>query len=746
MGDSSVVDESKLRRSSLVPLLFVVVVAAGSVGLFGPGRAAAQNGQLVGDAQAVTLQPGFQSPPGVRQMLPLAGLAFVAPSISAGFYGQVDSADGSYAPATPGDQLLYLSVDAYSFAPPFGQTGYHYASPQLSVTFAGHAVSLPETPDGSVQGVAGSQYGDDGAYYPGAWIVAVPKGVAVNLVATEAGFSQTLDLRTGSRVGPAPSVLYRSAAGPLALDLRPNLSGTLTVTAGGSRVNFPVTLTEATLNYFNLDSPNATSGLTPDEAYLFAEVSFGAGVDQQGRADWYFDPSVPTQAITLQSAGQSALTPAEGPAPPDPTDTGTLFKGVFGFVVPAGLTSASVAVSPGSATSVYFQGPDDLSPTAETVTSAVPASFSLTFPPPAPATVPSTNAITPSTVQSGAARQPAVEQGATTAVRHSSGDGSWTGVAAGSGAGLVVVIIGGVFISRRTRLVEPRPVSTDPSELPPGALEDPSAISDQADADIGGAPGDISGVPGIPTPGWPAGTQTGLKELPAAAPTERLPRLRVHLIGPLEVEGTTGVIRRRAVLRSLLVLAINLGRPLSGEELRYAMAESEDQEPSAPSLRSELSRLRGVLPPDLFPEHEPGSGYSLVAEEVQVDWVDFVRLAERAESCAGEERLDLALRALRLVRGPVLVHRSWHGIDSQVWEMNARIEQLAVDTASEVLEAGLPALAAEASRLGLAAVEGSPRLWRLRIDAAETGSGENVEQVKAHARAKLGDLPPERPA
>ncbi|MHB1928608.1 MAG: hypothetical protein ACYDEN_14905 [Acidimicrobiales bacterium] len=65
------------------------------------------------------------------------------------------------------DELLYVSVEVFSVAPPFGETGYHYAPPRLGVDVAGRSVSLPENPDRTVCGVAGCIDGVDGAYYPG---------------------------------------------------------------------------------------------------------------------------------------------------------------------------------------------------------------------------------------------------------------------------------------------------------------------------------------------------------------------------------------------------------------------------------------------------------------------------------------------------------------------------------------------------------------------------------------------------
>ena len=114
--------------------------------------------------------------------------------------------------------------------------------------------------------------------------------------------------------------------------------------------------------------------------------------------------------------------------------------------------------------------------------------------------------------------------------------------------------------------------------------------------------------------------------LMAEAGSPRLPRLRGRLIGRLQIEGTLASTRRVGVLRVLLVLCLNLGRPITSGELRHRLAASDDSEPSALTVRSELSRLRKVLPDSLLPDREPGSGYRLPAEDVGVGWFVFKTL------------------------------------------------------------------------------------------------------------------------
>ena len=346
-----------------------ILLTAGSLFVWLPW-ARASVGQTVGDGQAVALDGTF-SPAEVGRLPELAGPGFATTSVTAAFYGQVSTTSGNYVPALAGDELLYLSVNLYSFAPPLGNSALTYEAdfaPALTVNFAGSSVPLPQAPRGSIKGVAGSKYGEQGELYSGQWLVALPKNAPVTLSATENGFTQSIDVRNATRVGETPTVLYRSSSGPLALDVRGNLAATLVVDAGGNQVRFPVTLKEAFLGFFDLSSVDDTPAAAPGEAYLFAQVSIGAGVDGQGRADWYLDPSAPGQAVTVAVDGGAPETAARSPAAPGPHGvghTGSPSGGLFGFLVPAGVTSATVVVNTGPDPSVYYQGPNDNAATVE---------------------------------------------------------------------------------------------------------------------------------------------------------------------------------------------------------------------------------------------------------------------------------------------------------------------------------------------------------------------------------------------
>ncbi|HWG73532.1 MAG TPA: hypothetical protein VG184_05715, partial [Acidimicrobiales bacterium] len=176
----------------------------------------------------------------------------------------------------------------------------------------------------------------------------------------------------------------------------------------------------------------------------------------------------------------------------------------------------------------------------------------------------------------------------------------------------------------------------------------------------------------------------------------------------------------------MVLLAISEGRPISVDELRNRLASSEDKQPGAPNVRTCVSCLRAALPEGVLPDKGTDAGYLLPGDDVEVDWDTFRALAERARRVEGEDRLELAGRALALIRGPVLAHKTWHGVDQAVYHMTVAISELAAETAAEALAIGRADLAERAGRQGLLGAPGTPKLWQARIDAAKAGSGESV--------------------
>ena len=167
---------------------------------------------MVGAGGVVTLPYYAQVPSQARRVASLAGVGFVEPDIRAGFAATFPTSEGLLR-AAPGDELAFVSAEAYSFSPPFGQTGLHYGPPNMILDPIGRPVAAPLTSSEMVSGVAGSMYQDSGVHYVGRWVIEVPRGAALRLSASRAGFTQTVDLRSGEHVGPAPEVLYRAPTG-----------------------------------------------------------------------------------------------------------------------------------------------------------------------------------------------------------------------------------------------------------------------------------------------------------------------------------------------------------------------------------------------------------------------------------------------------------------------------------------------------------------------------------------------------
>ena len=71
--------------------------------------------------------------------------------------------------------------------------------------------------------------------------------------------------------------------------------------------------------------------------------------------------------------------------------------------------------------------------------------------------------------------------------------------------------------------------------------------------------------------------------------------------------------------------------------------------------------------------------------------------------------------------------------------MTAEIERFASQAAEQALHFGQPAIAAAMARLGLMEAPRSPGLWRLRIGAAASGSGENLDQLRQRAGDDTGE-------
>ncbi|MFD3777764.1 BTAD domain-containing putative transcriptional regulator [Streptomyces sp. NPDC058612] len=135
--------------------------------------------------------------------------------------------------------------------------------------------------------------------------------------------------------------------------------------------------------------------------------------------------------------------------------------------------------------------------------------------------------------------------------------------------------------------------------------------------------------------------------------------MEFRLLGAVEVlDGDTGevlAVPRKRERLLLAVLLLEAGRSVSDERLTDLLWDGEPP-PGAPgALRSHVSRLRALLPPEIASLDRQGEGYLLRTEPQRVDAHRFQALVRRAGSTPdAADRSELLGSALRLWRGPAL--------------------------------------------------------------------------------------------
>ncbi|WP_343954915.1 AfsR/SARP family transcriptional regulator, partial [Nonomuraea longicatena] len=124
--------------------------------------------------------------------------------------------------------------------------------------------------------------------------------------------------------------------------------------------------------------------------------------------------------------------------------------------------------------------------------------------------------------------------------------------------------------------------------------------------------------------------------------------MRISILGPLEVRSAAGPVHvGGSRVRALLVLlALEAGRPVTGERLIDALWADDPPANAANALQTLVKRLRATLRPNLRVDGVPG-GYLLPIEPEAVDAREFTALAARRDA-------DSLERALALWRGPAL--------------------------------------------------------------------------------------------
>jgi hypothetical protein len=629
-----------------------------------------------------TLSPGMvaslHDDPGAALVPPLDGrlrvVGFAATVTGAAFVPRAGTGPEAVT-AAPGAQLCVVKVHVGELDSD-GESGPDGTTPALTLVAGGERVPLE----------LGNLLVADADF---TWAVAVPTGAPVSLQAARADFTQSFDLRSGRRTTPSPLALYRDPADTV-VSVPVGTSQTMAVTnpADGTTGTVIVTVNKVVLSYFG---PADSTPPPVDRGFL----SIGATARAAESSSLLPTGQVPAGALRLVMTDGTAVasTRVDGPA-----DTG-MFSGAFFFPVPANLTSARLEILPAGVDATeanqFGNGP------TVTIDWAQPLSFELTLPPlPLPPRRPAVTA-------SSAA--------ATPSARH----------VGGSALPIVLAVIGAlvvlaaaaivVLVARRRRegqLVLPagRPMRALPARPPRLALPAGPPITEDA-------------------------TSSVVEEAPP--PSERsAPVMVVRLFGPIEVDGLRRTIRRQAVFRLLVYLAVNCDRFVGTDELRTAVALDPDRPPSAATLHSYASHLRQASPAGALPD-AGGEGYRL-AETVEVDWARFQELTAAANR-SGADRVGLLRDALGLIRGKPFGNAGWQGVDGVRLYMEAAIEKAAHTLAAASLDAGDPAGAEWAVTQGLLVIATSPQLWHDRLAAAIGGSGVSPKWVRDASRQAGAD-------
>lgn len=683
-------DSSRLWRLCLASLSLGLVATAA---VTRPGPAWAQTAQQLSPGQAVRLAvPGVALVPVADGRLASYG---TESDVSAVAFTDQAGAGSEAVTAAPGAQLVVLHVVTSERPADTDATVMANETPSLSVTSGKLTAPL------QLQ-VQQDYPTPDDAYFA----AAVPVGGPAVLTLSEAGLlPQSLDLRTGHRVGTAPSVLYRAAQTPEVI-VQTGAVSSFSASAGPSgQASGQFGVATAYLSYWRPFS--STMASDPSQAFLDVEFARSQlSIPGYGPSDVGPAQPLPAGAVTFQLPDGHTVAAS---ADLDPTQLSDIFSGDFYAQVPADITSVKVSVN---LPSLPVQVASNDGTTTQNLVLQFPAPLSaqVTLPPPATFASPAAPA---RSAAGPASSSPSRRNGS------SSGSGLLIALVVLAVAALAGIAAAGAWTRRRAFLLPARPVTWPPAELPPATAlllqRGPAAALPPAS----GRPADPVDPSGGSAPS-PAGTG---------------PALTVNVFGPLSVDGLVQPIRRRSVRRLLVALALTPERPLSADELAMIISDRPDREPNTQSVNSYASILRRSLPPGALPDAGAG-GYRLDPTSVVVDWHAVAAVAgQPADSPGWAERADAALV---LVRGRPLEGGSWEGIEPVVRTMAARVEDLARRLAALLLGSGDPAGAERAVTRGLAGAPGSVGLWQDRLDAAAGGSGYGLERAWVDARACLG--------
>ena len=370
----------RVLLSSSIPFAIALLVAQSSAASpSAPVAAANVSTRIVPIDQVVSL-----ADPGVALIRPtdgrLRGYGFSA--VITGV-AAADSAGPGAAPisAGPHRHLVVFSLNLTKYSATSG-LGDGTTTPALSADVALDGGYLP---------ISTHKLSSDGQ---GTYSVSVPNGHGdVDLQLTAADLTSSFSLTTLHRVGTQPAVLYRDPAQP-SLSVRVDQSVVVPVEVPDEQFAGEEILgvKSATLTEFEPGDPSVQPS-DPNEAYLAIAGTDAADPDPQSGSidipgEHFVDgfSALAPSALTLTLPGGQTAAAAQSGSTGD-----GLLSGMYYLAVPAGLTSATLSVAPGTVAGVVYP---DSTGVNDNITFPQPAVFTLTLPPPPTAPVISTSTST----------------------------------------------------------------------------------------------------------------------------------------------------------------------------------------------------------------------------------------------------------------------------------------------------------------------------------------------------------------
>jgi hypothetical protein len=514
----------------------------------------------------------------------------------------------------------------------------------------------------------------------------------VDLVFSEGTFSQTFDLWTLRRVPPSPAVLYRDPTHTsIAASVPAPTTLSLSNPTDGFTSSATVTLQSASLGFV---APSGT-GLSPspDQAVLSVVLDgeFPNNPNDPTGSGHYLgaEQPLPGSMLSFTPSGAAAV-PATISNTGDTNGKGSsddgLFDATYSFVVPATLTSGTLAVAAGP-----FTGAEFTLYTAETGTTSLDvaalSTLALSFPAPVAAATQST----PPWV--GRPDPPTSAAPSNALASHHSSPSSpsnglpplpiWLAILF-----LALLVLAFVLVQRRrarSRLA-PTTSGTGPevgdgvATMAPAATLVDARAPDEADVVV---------------------ARNGRREL--------------DVMGPLVMRPVPEGLEPRIVsLYAFLVM--HMDRAMTVDEIQVrCKPEAGAGDLNRKTVLNNLSTLRLWLGNEHFPEAKDRT-YRL--RDIDCDWLTFRRLDAEADHATGDEATALRTEALALVRGlpfEGMTDEQYPWIEGEhlASDLTVAIARCAATLAATHMIAGAFAEAERAASLGLRGAPDDFELWAI---------------------------------